>query len=575
MNPETDIICLQIVKGIPKAPGDTESAEQEMVILDLLDANGFSVQTDGWTMGLPGLKRGGTWVETQITDGRELIAAPKDNVTETIELGIGNQDLLQRYQLFTKLQRMADDARAFWADGYQIEPVYLKFKANGARVYQYALIYTISIADSSDPYEIAEAVKVSLVIEREPAWRMVVPPGGNPLEYWFWSQGKTRGVDYDWEDMSLGTNTDHLAYGILPNVCEFDGADKTTFLTTPWIDIDGAKIPGDAPALVCTAYTIDGELFSHLHMALSTEPRRRYDRSLNEYAYMRNTLNCGDAGDLVVKAVDACGARSNDQIANRYIHSDTILAATTTFTNELRWSNVSGDPSFPFHNNQMHGEWAIYLRCQCTNGSDGDIEVRAYFQRDNEYTYLPAQEVPGRTAGVCANEFDWLYMGRVQLPQSGDVSSSIAGTGFSNNDEAWIPGVEARNTAGANRVFEAIDLVFMPINEGYCVADGSGLFNNNMGNSDTLVVDNTGYFTHGKPADHCATHSTNGEQGVQLQGSVPGLKPGVDNRLYFLQRYYRSVAAYHVAFIPTPGLNTNDGPVRINIVPRCYGVADL
>jgi hypothetical protein len=312
-------------------------------------------------------------------------------------------------------------------------------------------------------------------------------------------------------------------------------------------------------------------------MALSTEPRRRYDRDLDEYSYMRNTLNCGDAGGAgTTKVIDSCGARSNDQIVNRYIHSDTVLAATTTYTVELRWGNGSGDPSFPFHINQMHGEWAVYLRCQATTGSDGDLEARVFFQVDNEYTYLETKQVPVLTGGICDNEFDWLYMGRTQFPQQGNVASGVDGTGFINNDEDWNVGVEVRNTAGANRVFEAIDLVFMPINEGYCIADGSNLFNSNMGNRGTLVIDNTGYFTHGKLDTHCAQHALNNSiQHVQLYGVSPMLKPGVDNRLYFIQRYWRSPISEHTASIPDPTGSNNDGPVRINIVPRCYGVADV
>lgn len=586
MNPETDIICLEIVKGIPKAPGDTESAESDLVTLDLLDANGFSVQTDGWTLGLPGIKRSGIWAESQIVDGRTLIAAPKDNVTETIQLAIANQDLIQRYQLFAKLQRMADDARAFWTDDYQIDPVYLKFKANGARVFQYALIYSLTLADSSDPYEVAEAVEVTLVVERETAWRMVVPPGGNPLEYWFWSQGKTRGVDYDWEDLRLDSNTDHLVYGDVQNACEFNGADKTTFLTKTWFDIDAADIPGDAPALVCLTFRVYGESLNQFYAARSTEPRRRYDRNLDAYIYMRNTLNAGDSSSSS-QTVDSCGVRSNDQIANRLIHTSTVLAATTTFTELFTWSITSGEPCFPFGLNQMHGEWALFLRCQIASGADGDVEARLRLE-DGAGTVgtsltLPTAQVPYLAGGICANEFDLAYMGRLRLPLNSATSyADRQGYGFSTESD-WIIALDVRNTAGANRVFEVIDLIFMPVNEGFCMAnmdatDGRRVSNGINTDNNVLVIDNTGYFGRGATEDYAAWHWVSSSPvPFPLQGSALTLKPNVDNRIYCLQRYWRSPITQQTCFVPDPtDVNHLDmGPIRLNIVPRCYGIADL
>lgn len=588
MNPETDIICLQIVKGVPKAPGDTESAESELVVLDLLDPDGFSVQTDGWSLALPGIKRNGTWADTQISDGRTLIAAPKENVTESIQLAIGLQDLIQRYQLFAKLERMADDARAFWTDVYQIDPVYLKFKANGARVYQYALIYDMSIADSSDPYEIAEAVEVTLVLERESAWRMVVPPGGNPLEYRFWSQGKERGVDYGWEDLALGANTDHLVYGDAQNACELNGLDKTTFLTKTWFDIDGSNIPGDAPALVCITHRAYGESLNQLYVARSTEPAYRYNRTLNTNVYVRNTLNAGDS-DSASKAVDSCGVRSNDQIVNRYIHSSTVLAATTTFTNLFNWNiNSAGDPAFPFPLDQMHGEWALYLRCQITSGADGDVEAQIRFE-DGAGTIgstvtLPYAKVPYFAGGSCVSEYDLAYMGRVKLPlNSANVYSGRDGLGLASAESDWIIALDVRNTAGANRVFEVIDLIFMPISEGFCMAnpdatDGRRVSNGINEDNNVLVIDNTGYFSHGDTADYCAWHWVESSPiPIPLLGSALTLKPGVNNRIYVFQRYWRAPIADQFCFVPDPtsAVHSSMGPFRLNIVPRCYGVADL
>jgi hypothetical protein len=585
MNPETDIICLELVKGIPKAPGDTESAEQPLVTLDLLDANGLSVQTNGWTPALPGIKRGGTWSDSQLTDGRRLIAGNKDNVTETMNLAISNTDLKQRFQILGKLNQLLDDAREFWVGGYQLEPVYLKFKAACASVYQYALIYNGTVAQDNDAFEESNPWQVTLTFERESAWRMVVPPGGNPIEYHFWSQGKERGIDYTYTDMNLGSNADHVGYGELPNVCEFNGADKTTFLTEPWIDLLASQIPGDAPALVCAVFRVYGEFLNQLHMALSTEPPRRYDRDIDEYAYTRNTLNAGDA-TVATKVVDDCGALSNDQIVDRYIHSDTVAAATVNFTEVISWTNASANPSYPLHLNQMSGEWALYLRSHIASGSDGDVEARLVFDDSaglsGTLVTLPYAQIPSRSTGVtCANEFDLVYMGRMKFPLTEQPFTSFEGFGLAVDDQnAWQVAVEVRNTAGADRVFEVIDLIFIPIHEGYCIGNPDALENRGVQNGtnndlNQLILDNTGYFNHGHTDDSCLYQNLSYDTfAIQLLGNIPRLKPGVDNRLYFIQRFWRTGNAYQVAFIGS--LFAGDkGPVRINIVPRCYGIADL
>jgi len=584
MNPETDIICLEIVKGIPKAPGDTESAEQDLVILDLLDANGLSVQVDGWTLALPGIKRGGTWTDTQITDGRTLIAAPKENVTETIQLAIGNQDLIQRYQLFTKLQRLADDARAFWAEGYQIEPVYLKFKANGARVYQYALIYNISIADASDPYEIAEAVEVTLVIEREVAWRMVVSPGGNPLEYWFYTQGKTRGVDYDWEDMSLIANSDHFVYDHTDNACEMSGLDHATFLTRSWVDIDGSTIPGDAPALLYTVFDETNKM-NQWHLARDTRPRRRYDRQDGDYDYHRNVLNAGDATGASTPTIDACGVWCRSQIANRYISAYAKAAGPdAAFTPDVLIWDAANAFIVPFLLNQMSGNWAVFLRCQQTDGAEGDVELRLRVRFGDTasgaiVTTMDRAFAPYRTTpGACVGEFDIVYMGRVSIPTHSRPVARTDGVGYAADDaNTWTIYLDVLNNAAAIRHLEFLDLWFMPLDEGYCIYNPDSTTAREVGAANAHhMVDNTGYLLRGY-SDDMAAYSDGTTvcypNPIELLGSALTLKPGVDNRVYMLRRYF-STNPYSPGEPGAVGGGV-DAKVRMNIVPRCYGIADI
>jgi hypothetical protein len=583
MNPETDLICLEIVKGIPKAPSDTESAEVDLVILNLLDPNGFSVQTNGWTPAFPGIKRGGTWTESQITDGRTLIAASKDNVTETLNLTIGNADLGQRFQLLQKLDQLLEDARRKW-EGSQIEPVYIKFKAACASVHQYALIYNGTVAQDNDPFEESNPWQLTLTLERESAWRMVVPPGGNPLEYWFHSQDKERGKDYTYEDLLLYDNVDHWAWRELDNACEFNGADKTTFLTYPWVDVDAIDIPGDAPALLCTTFSVGQKSINQLYMARSTEPRRRYHRELDDFAYMRNTLNAGDVPSLTV---DSCGLLTNDQIVNRYIHQETVLAASTTYANAIQWRVGVGvaNPCAPFLLNQMQGEWALYLRCQATSGADGDLEARILISSANSIVdqyEMRTAKVPYQNVVANCIEFDLTYMGRVQLPLNGHVNASGGGVGYDTYNDGWYITVQVRNAVGSDRVFEILDLVFMPITEGFCVvnpdaqADWPFVSAGASVRPGLIVVDNTGYFNHGHTDDTCiyVPDSEGAISSLQLLGTAPTAKPGIDNRFYFLIReYHPSSSQQFSRGVVTPA--NEEFQVRMNIVPRCYGIAEL
>lgn len=590
MNPETDLICLEIVKGVPKAPGDTATAETDLETLDLLDANGFSVQPDGWSIALPGIKRGGVWAESQIVDGRSLIAAPKDNVTETITLGIGLQDLRQRYQLYTKFQRLADDAREFWTGNAQIEPVYLKFKANGARVYQYALIYNMTLADTSDPYEIAEAVEVTLVLERETAWRMVVPPGGNPLEYWFYTQGKTRGVDYDWEDLSLVENTDHFVYAETDNAMEFNEPDHTTFLTRSWVDIDGSAIPGDAPALLFTSIDTTNAL-NQWYMALRTTPRQRYDRFNADYMPQRNILNAGDGSALFLgiaePLIDSCGVRCRFQQADRYIAEYTKAAGPDAAFTEgvLNW-NTSGAMVEPFTLNEMAGNWALFLRCQQLNGAQGDIELRVRMQFGNpvagalEVTLPPTQAPYQVPIAACVGEFDLAYMGRVTIDAKGKPMARTDGVGYdATSDEVWHIYVDVKNSAAATRDLEFLDLWFMPLDEGFCIFNADSTSIHYVTGANTQhIVDNTGYLLRGH-TDGIAVQSqplasaSQRPHLIELLGSAIELKPGVDNRIYMLRRYYEATPQKYSP--ATPGAVGSNDYVRMNIVPRCYGIADI
>lgn len=583
MNPETDIICLEIVKGIPKAPGDPHSTEQDLETLNLLDPNGFGVQPDGWTMGLPGLKRSGVWVDSQLSDGRSLIAAAKDNVTETLTLAIGNQDLLQRYQLFTKLQRLAEDARAFWTADYQIEPVYLKFKANGARVFQYALIYDLTIADTSDPYEVAEAIEVTLVIEREPAWRMVVPPGGNPVEYWLWAQGKIPGVDYNYEQVGLASlNSFH--YETIYNAAEWDATAYAGFSFRNWIDIDANKLPGDAPALVfldCYTDTRNGRSAGEVHVAKTTVSRTQNDHD-GDLFYLHHILNCGDAdaASAITKAVDTCGVYSNGSNVNRYIGTYTAASGANWIANVCYWWQCLGTGT-RLNLTSWRGEFIAFLRCNQLTGALGDVETRLKITL-MRYTELigPRVIMPFLTIGAdCLNEFGLAYLGRFKIPFDTDTDTWFYdGRGISVIDKSAMQSnikfeIQLFNDCGSSRNVQMLDLILLPINEG-CLSMTTPISRqtSEYQESSHIYYDNTGYVAHGH-IDGVARHAiieisdTQWHDAIGYTGQDLMLTPHKDNRLEFLFQEAESGVLSSPAY--------QELRIRLNIVPRCYGVADV
>lgn len=583
MNPETDLICLEIVKGLPKAPGDPHSTEQDMVVLDLLDPDGFSVQPDGWTLGLPGIKRNGIWVESQITDGRTLIAAPKENVTETIQLVISNTDLLQRTQLFTKLQRMCLDAQTFWTNTYQVEPVYLKFKANGARVFQYALLYDLSIADASDPYEMAEAVEVTIVLERETAWRMVVPPGGNPIEYWYYAQGKIRGVDYDYEDMSLaGAASFH--FETIYNRNEWDSTAYAGFSSYNWIDIDAEKVPGDAPALIhldCYIQAKNGSSAGNLFVHKTTVPRVQNDHDDDEFL-LHHVLNCGDAdaASAITKAVDTCGVYSNGSNANRYIGTYTAASGANWIEDVCYWWQCLGTGT-RLNLTSWRGEFVAFLRCNQLTGDLGDVEARLKITTMRFTEWIGDRvTMPLITVGAdCLNEFALAYLGRFKIPFDSNTESWFYdGRGVSVIDKSSQQSnikfeIQLFNESGSSRNVQMVDLILLPINEGSVgmVTPISRQVSEYYENSH-IIYDNTGYISHGNPdavARQTITDITQQNLHDIIAFTGPGimLTPHRNNHLEFL---YEMVTAGVLSSPPAQSFS-----IRMNIVPRCYGVADL
>lgn len=135
---------LRIVKGIGKLPTDTNSAENDPVVFNLL-SEPVALTMDGWSPQIAALKSGGVWADSPISDGRSLIAAPVGNVTEKMTFIIADSTFLGVQRHLLALNDMALDCRAFWEGQAQIDPVYLAWWAGCGKGEQYALLYNMDV----------------------------------------------------------------------------------------------------------------------------------------------------------------------------------------------------------------------------------------------------------------------------------------------------------------------------------------------------------------------------------------------------------------------------------------------
>lgn len=587
-------IRLEIVKGVAPAPGDPHSAEAGLDTLNLIDPSGIALLTNGWRMQLPALKKGGIWADSDGADGRTLIGDANTNVKEKMRVVVSNTDLKQRQAIMRHLNRMKEDAEAFWTGGYQIEPVYLALQAASAQAEQFALIYTLEYDPSAetDPFETASPWEFTLEIEREPAWRMVVPPGVSPRWYHHWKNGRTPGMaNFDYDDLRLdadATRTDHFAYDSLYNRFEWTGGgtDHSSYLAKNWIDIDGEDIPGDAPALVEVSInygTVVYGLTNQILIGRSTLPRDCYSITLDETILAFNIFAAGDSNGLVTIANDACGVFSNDDAVNRKIATYTV-AGSAPWTEIMDWRQTN-DYMSP---NMFKGTWAAFLRCQQITGALGDIEARLKIvlgpggvAQYIAYQYLDPQTMPFiNDFTSCAPQFPLTYLGQFEFPFSGEAYSGPAGRGLDGYGEAlMVFAIEVMNNNASSRNIEILDLVLMPVHEAFTIATWENFpdypYVNPTG-SRSVYIDNTGYLSHGKPGIICCSDTVGGDPPysggfipAEIRGAPLMLEPGKDNRLYFIFQHYYTGGPWESS------IASEEYEVGINVVPRCYGIADV
>ena len=490
---------LRIVKGIGKLPTDTNSAENDPVVFNLL-SEPVALTMDGWSPQIAALKSGGVWADSPISDGRSLIAAPVGNVTEKMTFIIADSTFLGVQRHLLALNDMALDCRAFWEGQAQIDPVYLAWWAGCGKGEQYALLYNM---DVTTEYLSADkpTIRVNLTLEREPYWRGL-PPGANPKLWTFYVNSQQIGTNKTLSDADLKSGTDHLVYDAsVKNRHEFDPTTYLSVLSRNYVDIPSNFIPGDAPALVEMSLSIDVTTTTvaarGVYVWRSTKPATLKDRNGSLYGQTA-ILNAGDGSVTTLsKTIDATnGVYSNGSSANRYIVNGTV-GASSTITSALRWPVM---PTYPILASMLErGRFAVFVRCKQTSGAAGDVQVRfnagltlLNFFETSDYTNMPTF--------TSAYPFGLLYLGTLTVPPNADALASNDGRGLqvpdkSGSNSDLVISLDVKNNNAAGRTVQFCDLILMSLDEP-CINMKQPIFSSGSGIA-AYTYDNTGYFGHG------------------------------------------------------------------------------
>jgi hypothetical protein len=152
------------------------------VIPLLGDGSTFKLQS--WTPNIPDYKGGGTFRNSPLVDGRQLVNKKWDALIDTfVFTGLGSSpDSL--ITLLADLRRVFEKASEYWTTKWQNTPVWIEAKALGETNARYALIVKGRIPTDAAPYQdpfvsvqSADSIAESLSLVLEHSFWAATPPG--------------------------------------------------------------------------------------------------------------------------------------------------------------------------------------------------------------------------------------------------------------------------------------------------------------------------------------------------------------------------------------------------------------
>lgn len=151
--------------------------------VDLLSVSS-GLLLDDWTPAIAQLKGGGTYQQSTLSDGKQLVMANYDNAIETFNLKVhaGNQNAVIEHT--QRVFRLLEAARSYWFTPYLTTPVWLIARAPDETNTRYAIIHNYQQSGLDNPYALpffactdAALDNITLVIERG-HWANVEPGTG-------------------------------------------------------------------------------------------------------------------------------------------------------------------------------------------------------------------------------------------------------------------------------------------------------------------------------------------------------------------------------------------------------------
>jgi hypothetical protein len=541
---------LMICQGVGIVPGDTNTSEQPLVILNLYDSStGISVAE--WTPNIPSLKSGGVWADSPISDGRTLVSGVNTNVTETMEVVLTGGNLQDYAAKFANLQRMIQASREFWDTTYQMQPVYLRWWANGAPGPQFALIYNIDL-DVQWEDSLPPQANITMTIEREFGWRGIAP-GSNPKQWTV--ENYLPGLTWDTSHADLLSGSDHIINDLLENRMEWNST-QTALLSSNYTDIPALAVPGDLPALIEMDIRMASGAVAPNRVFVGKTAKPDLLTAPGVARRPNYILNSGDGGvgtDTSIGADTGGPIRSSSGVNSR---GACTFATLTTDAARLSWSPSSVGTYFDF--STLRGRYMAFVRARLSAASTVALHLRVTTDQAQTLDY-PTINLTNVGSGGTGNTTSWgvSYLGVVTFPindQRVIVGSDGLGISVPTSGASPILSLFAARVGGAVTLYVS-DIILIPMDDGAFVYTAPGTVANNSG----FQYDNTGYFLHGNIGDYYAAETGGGTFASEGRGGLT-LTPNTINRLVF--------------FLDNPGAGTilsgidSTFRVRANIVPR-------
>lgn len=106
-----------------------------------------------WTPSVAEDKDGGVWQGSKITDERQLIMRPRNNIIDTLTLAFNGDNIDAVVRDTQNLRRLLEKAMQYWTTKWQQEPVWIEARGDCETNIRYALLFGYTTPNDDNPFE--------------------------------------------------------------------------------------------------------------------------------------------------------------------------------------------------------------------------------------------------------------------------------------------------------------------------------------------------------------------------------------------------------------------------------------